>query len=85
LFLCRLGSTTEARSQKTWPLIDEGIQCYHGDTEFLDMLLGVIEFSKGKLAPEVADELTSRMSFDAENGKGLLGRRAKEIVDNLAK
>ncbi len=32
-FLCKLGSTTEARSERVWPLIDEAIQCYHGDLE----------------------------------------------------
>ena len=28
-FLCTLGATTENRSEKVWPLIDEAIQCYH--------------------------------------------------------
>ena len=46
-FLCKLGATTEKRSEKVWPLIDEGIQCYHGDLEFQDMLLAVIDFSQG--------------------------------------
>ena len=32
-FLCTLGATTENRSEKTWPLIEEGIRCYHGDLE----------------------------------------------------
>ena len=52
-FLCRLGATTEKRSEKVWPLIDEGIQCWHGDLEFQDMLIAIIDFSQGKLAPEV--------------------------------
>ena len=43
-FLCKLGATTEARSEKVWGLIDEGIQCYHGDLEFQDMLVAVIDF-----------------------------------------
>lgn len=46
-FLCKLGATTEKRSEKVWPLIDEGIQCYHGDLEFQDMILAVIDFSQG--------------------------------------
>ena len=66
-FLCRLGSTTENRSQKVWPLIDEAIQCYHGDIEFQEMLVAVIAFSEGKLADEVAEELKSRMAFDAKS------------------
>lgn len=83
-FLCRLGATTENRSEKVWPLIDEGIQCYHGDLEFQDMLLAVIDFSAGKLSPEVKRELGERMSFDASNGKGALKKRASVIVENVS-
>lgn len=81
-FLCCLGATTENRSEKIWPLIDEAIQCYHGDLEFHDMLDAVIDFSAGKLSPSVREELVARMSFDARNGKGGLKRRAQQIVDN---
>ena len=84
-FLCKLGATTEARSEKVWGLIDEGIQCYHGDLEFQDMLIAVVDFSAGKLAPSVAEELAARMKFDAENGKGTLKKRATQIEENLAK
>lgn len=82
-FLCRLGSTTENRSEKTWPLIDEAIQCYHGDLEFQEMLVAVIDFSAGKLSPRVKQELADRMAFDASNGKGALKRRAQQIIDNV--
>lgn len=82
-FLCKLGGTTQARSEKVWPLINEGIQCYHGDTEYNDMLIAIIDFSGGKLSDEVKSALAERMAFDAENGKGLLSRRARQIVDNL--
>lgn len=83
-FLCRLGATTENRSEKVWPLIDEGIQCYHGDLEFQDMLLAVIDFSAGKLSSEVKRELGERMGFDASNGKGALKKRASVIVENVS-
>lgn len=83
-FLCKFGATTANRSEKVWPLIDEGIQCYHGDLEFNDMLTAVIDFSKGKLADEVKTSLADRMSFDAENAKGALQRRAQQVIDNLA-
>ena len=82
-FLCKVGGTTELRSQKVWPLVDEAIQCYHGDVEFLSMLNGVIEFAGGTLADNVRGELKERMSFDASNSKGLLQRRAQEILDAL--
>ena len=84
-FLCRLGSTTENRSEKTWPLIDEAIQCYHGDLEFQEMLVAVVDYSAGKLSPRVKEELAARMSFDASSGKGALKRRAQQIVDNVSK
>ncbi|WP_251212501.1 hypothetical protein [Adlercreutzia murintestinalis] len=84
-FLCRFGATTENRSEKVWGLIDEGIQCYHGDVEFQDMLVAVIDFSAGKLAPGVKAELAERMLFDAENGKGMLKKRAMQIQENLKK
>ena len=83
-FLCRLGATIENRSQKVWPLIDEAIQCYHGDIEFQEMLVAVIAFSEGKLADEVAEELKARMAFDAKSGKGVLKKRAAQIVENLS-
>ncbi len=82
-FLCAYGATTENRSEKIWPLIDEGIQCYHGDLEFQDMLLAVTDFSCGKLSSEVKAKLAERMRFDAENGKGALQKRAAQIVENI--
>ena len=82
-FLCKIGATTANRSDKVWPLIDEGIQCYHGDLEFNDMLIALIDFSTGKLSDDVKASFAERMKFDAENGKGTLQRRAQQITDNL--
>ena len=82
-FLCKLGATTAARSDKVWPLIDEGIQCYHGDLEFNDMMVAITEFSTGKLSDEVKAGLKDRMSFDAESGKGSMKRKAQTVIDNL--
>lgn len=84
-FMCKFGATTEARSDKVWSLIDEGIQCFHGDLEFQDMLIAVVDFSAGKLSPTVKEELAARMRFDAENGKGQLKKRAVQIEENLGK
>ena len=83
-FLCKYGATTPTRSEKVWPLLDEGIQCYHGDLEFSDMLIAIVDFSAGKIAPSVKKALADRMAFDAENAKGSLQRRAKLIVENVA-
>lgn len=82
-FLCKLGATTENRSEKIWPLLDEAIQCCHGDSEFQDMLIAVVDFSAGKLSASVKDELAARMKFDAENAKGALKRRALQIIEHV--
>ena len=84
-FLCALGATSKARSKMVWGYINEGIQCYHGNLEFSDMLNAVTEFSKGDLDSDVKNELVARMKFDAENAKGALGRRAQQIIDNASK
>lgn len=83
-FLCTLGATTENRSTRVWPLIDEGIQCYHGDFEFQDMLIAVLAFSEGKLSDQVKSELADRMKFDATSSKGALQRRAEQIIKNVS-
>ena len=82
--LATWGATERGRSKKVWPILDEAIQCYHGDIEFQEMLVAVITFSEGKLADEVAEELKSRMAFDAKSGRGVLKKRAAQIVENLS-
>lgn len=83
-FLCNIGSTTPARSVKVWPLIDEAMQCYHGDFEFQDMLTAVVGFAEGNLDDQVKDELKARVAFDAKNGKGILKKRSQQIIDILS-
>lgn len=83
-YLCKIGATTPTRSEKVWPLLDEAIQCYHGDLEYNDMLTALTDFSKGKLSDAVKAGFAERMAFDASNGKGGLQRRSKIIVDNLS-
>lgn len=84
--LCAWGATERGRSKKVWPIIDEAIQCYHGDLEYRDMLGCLHEFAEGKIAGDVAEELAARLHFDAENGKGsYLKARSREIYDLLVK
>ena len=82
-FLCKIGATTPNRSKRVWPMIDEGIQCYHGDYEFNDMMSALVDFSTGKLDASVKQELGERMAFDAENSKGTLKKRAIQIIENV--
>lgn len=83
-FLAKLGSTSVARSKKVWPLMDEALQCYHGDIEFDDMLKSTYEFANGKLDKSVKAGLVERFSFDAETARGTLKERSQNII-NAAK
>jgi hypothetical protein len=80
-FLCAYGSLDAKRSSRVWPLLDEAIQCYHGDPEFQDMLISVTSFASGHISKDVRASLASRMGFDSVNGKGALKRRATQIVE----
>lgn len=82
-FLCRFGATSSDRSVEVWPLIDEAIQCYHGDPEFQDMLIAIVGFAESGVDAGVADALKGRMEFDARNGKGMLKKRASHIIAKL--
>ena len=79
--LSAYGSTTSKRSERVWPLIDEAIRVYHGDPEFPAMLSGVVRLVSGGAADEVKMAAAERMEFDSEHTKGLVGKRAKRIVE----
>lgn len=79
--LCSYGATTAHRSEKVWPFIDEAVRVYHGDPEFPSMLLGVYRLVTGAASDEVRSAAAKRMEFDAEIAKGIVGRRAKMIVE----
>lgn len=84
--LCTWGATERGRSKKVWPILDEAIQCYHGDLEYRDMLGCLHTFAEGKIEGGVASELAGRLQFDAENGKGAyLKARSSEIYNMLVK
>ncbi|MDA3937329.1 MAG: hypothetical protein PF636_10855 [Actinomycetota bacterium] len=78
--LAAYGATTENRSNRVWPLIDEAIRVYHGDPEFPAMLVAVVKFVQGEASKDVKTAAALRMEFDSEHTKGLVGRRAKQIV-----
>ena len=78
--LCAYGSTTAKRSERVWPLIDEAVRVYHGDPEFPAMLSSVVRLVSSGAADDVKRAAAERMELDAEHTKGLVGRRAKSIV-----
>ncbi|MGI6230079.1 MAG: hypothetical protein ACOYJL_04100 [Tractidigestivibacter sp.] len=80
LFLCRVGATSEQRSDAAWSLLDEAVQCYHGDAEYRDMLAGLLAFANGTISKKTAKSLVDRMSFDAEHGNGYTKEYSEQIV-----
>lgn len=79
-FLCRLGASGPARSDMVWPLLDEAIQCYHGDPEYHDMLVALLEFSRGDLSDKSRDALMARVGFDAENAQSYTRAYSSQII-----
>ena len=71
-FLCRLGSTSPERSDEVWPLIDEAIQCYHGDAEYRDMLAALLGLAEGSPSEDTKRALAARVGFDTKNGAGYI-------------
>jgi hypothetical protein len=83
--MCAYGATTAHRSDRIWAPVDDAIRCYHGDPEFPAMLTAVYHMVSGGASDEVKFAAAERMAFDAENGKGLLKRRATTIVQAAPK
>lgn len=79
-FICKLGAVSNEYASETWPLIEEALRCYHGDPEYIDMLVAVNEYALGDLPDEARKGLVDRMEFDANNPKSGLVRRAKSII-----
>lgn len=83
-FLCAYGAKDSKRAAQVWQLIEEGIQIYHGDPEFIDMLLAVKNFVSGDIGKEIKSSLRAQMQFDANNYTGAVGRLAVQIVEMSA-
>jgi hypothetical protein len=80
-FLCVYGATTSKRAERVWSLIDEAIQCYHGDPGFNEMLTSLLVFAGNSSSKKVKKALVDRMSFDANSGRGGLKHRATQIIE----
>ena len=83
VFLARLGASSAERSDEVWPLLDEAIQCYHGDAEYRDMLVVLLELARGNASDKTKKALAARVSFDAENSSGYLKALSNEILQAL--
>ena len=83
IFLAALGATSPERSDRAWPLLDEAIQCYHGDPEYHDMLVSLIGLAKGDISDATREALAARVAFDAEIGVSFIKTFSTQILDAL--
>lgn len=83
VFLCRFGASSPERSDKAWPLLDEAIQCYHGDAEYRDMLAALLALAHGDISDVTKESLATRVKFDAESGSGYIKSFSTEILQAL--
>ena len=84
IFLAAYASTSPERSDAAWPLLDEAIQCYHGDPEYHDMLVSLIGLAKGNISDDTRKALAARVGFDAENGISFIKTFSAQILEALA-
>lgn len=80
VFLCRFGATSEERSDQVWPLLDEAVQCYHGDPEYRDMLVALLAFVQGAASAATKAALAERLKFDADNGASYVKSFSAQII-----
>lgn len=79
-FLVRLGASAPELSDQVWTVMDEAIQCYHGDPEYRDMLTALTEFAGGSISDATREALVTRVGFDAQNGYGYVKALSAEVI-----
>ena len=82
-FLTSYGATSGKRSDQVWKILEEAIQCYHGDPEYRDMLGCLLEMAKGTISDHTAQVMRSRIDFDARHGRGYIKAFSAEIVEAI--
>lgn len=79
-FLSIYGKSSPEHSDAIWGLLDEAIQCYHGDPEYRDMLSSLVEFTQGNISDATREALVARVKFDAEHGRGYIRAFSSDIL-----
>ena len=82
-FLTSYGATSGKRSDQVWKILEEAIQCYHGDPEYRDMLGCLLEMARGTISDQTAQIMRSRVDFDARHGRGYIKAFSAEIVEAI--
>lgn len=82
-FLVAYGSQSEKNSDKSWGVLDEFIQCYHGDPEYRDILKMMLTFAQGHISRKTRAAMEKRFEFDAHNSNGYINKFSVEIIQTL--
>lgn len=80
LFLATLASVEPGQFPRVWPLLDEAVQCYHGDPEYREMLEGMLMLVRSGVSDDDAQKVHDRVAFDAKNGVGFIKSLSEQIV-----
>ena len=79
--LCHFGATTETRSKTVWSYLSEALRCYHGDPEYPMMLNYLTDLlQSAKVSESVEEGVVRLFLFDAEQGRGVLQKRAQQLI-----
>jgi hypothetical protein len=73
------GSTSIRRSEKVWPLLDEALRCYHGDSEYPGMLTALALFVDGRAPKALKLEAGALVEPDASHPKAAIARGARRV------
>lgn len=79
-FLARYGSKSPENSDEVWFMLDDGIQCYHGDPEFASMLNWLKIFAGGDISDTARTKLLKSLEFDALSGRGYIKKEARNVI-----
>lgn len=79
--IARLACSSAEMSDKAWPVLDEAIQCFHGDTGYRDMLASMVELAGSNASDDTKQALAARVAFDATSGRGYVKKYSAQIVE----
>ncbi len=78
--LAAYGATTARRAEKVWPLLDDAVRIYHGDSEYPAMLGAIVTLVEGAAPEAIQAAAADRFEPDVEDPKMAVRSRAKRIV-----
>jgi hypothetical protein len=77
--LAQYGGSSKKRAEQVWPLLDEALRCYHGDSEYPGMLAGLVLLVDGRAPDEVKKEAAALVEPDASHPRAAISRRARQV------